>query len=106
MPRNRRKMDPKNKVINYPDKRAPRRNPTDTINLIYQKLWHLGEPATRKQIAEMINRDGKYPCMIQLLDQMVARGWLKQSKAKCKLNGRMMWVYEAIKYDEKGERVS
>ena len=82
------------------------RTTTDTMNMVYQKLYHETEGKSQLDIAHLIGRKGKYPALRAILLRMVEIGWLERTESTSPTNGHLVYLYKAIKYDLEGNRVS
>lgn len=91
------------------------RTRTDTINLLYTKMYALSSPTgntdrdmgwrTANEIAvEVLGRKGKYPALWDILNHLVTIGWLEE-KWGVAANGRDARLFRAIKYTADGQRL-
>lgn len=91
------------------------RSRTDTINLIYAKLYEVSSPQGKtdrdlgwrsaNEIAkEILKRKGKYPVLWEILDHLVRVKWIEEKWGVAD-NGRDVRLFRAIKYNAANERL-
>lgn len=81
------------------------RSYTDTMNMVYQGLFHAEQPMSQLEIArDILRRKGKYPALRAILNRMVEIRWIRRIESVA-TNRHLVYKYSAIKYDENGVEV-